>query len=1109
MTKSMSILSRIIIMFLFTITLTIVGGQKVLAAQPTKVGPVVAGQIVGGKTYFPIKTAGNYKAFCTSGINVDVPSGRTCTLITNGQWSEGAQAGVAAIIEEYNNGKISGKYNSYWYAEMAINSYIRPGSMIVRAENGEQDSIVKSLVAKAKEAEKKASAKFTLTTSNNELTFTKSGDNYVSNKITVSGTYIYSFNVTVSGTNNVKVINKTSNSFQVSFPASNLEVGKTINVTAKVTAKKSYKTAKNYSCGSGVQNITINYLETATATATATISGKITRKGNALEITKVDPYNNKNVAGATLVLKNSSGKQVATWVTTTSAKKFTNLAAGTYTLIETKAPEGYKKSYLAQTITIKEDGKTVKVTFDNYPETGVKIQKVDAVTGKNIAGAKLQVKNAKGTVVKTITSEAKAIELNLDAGDYTLTEIEAPKGYKLTSEPVKFTVSEKGEIATVRVKNYPETGVKIQKVDGITGKTVAGAKLQVKNAKGTVVKTITSETKPTELKIDAGDYTLTEVEAPKGYKITSEPVKFTVNTNGEIATVTMKNYPNTGAKISKVDVTNSKELPGATLVIKDASGKEIKRWVSTTEPTYFELDPGKYTLTETIAPQGYKLSKETIEFEVKNDGTIDTVTMKNAPITGAQISKVNVTNGKELPGATLVIKDSKGKEIKSWVSTTEPTYFELDPGKYTLTETIAPKGFKLSTETIEFEVKEDGTTTQVKMENEPLGSAKISKQDITNKQELPGATLVVKDANGKEIIKWVSSYEPKYIELAAGKYTLTETIAPKGYKLSTETIEFEVKNDGSVTPVVMYNEPNKTGANISKQDITNKQELPGATLVIKDASGKEIKKWVSTNEPTYFDLTPGKYTLTETIAPKGYKLSTETIEFEVKEDGTITKVVMYNEPVTTGARISKQDITNKQELPGATLVVKDANGNEVASWVSTSEPHYIELTPGSYTLTETIAPAGYKLSTETISFEVASDGTITPVVMYNEPNKTGIRISKQDITTKEELPGATLVIKDLSGNEIARWVSTSEPRYIELEPGEYMLTEIEAPNGYDLSYEVVRFTVDSEGNTASDVVMYNSKTPVTADRNLLLTTMGFIGAAIIGAVAIKKLKHQM
>ena len=571
----------------------------------------------------------------------------------------------------------------------------------------------------------------------------------------------------------------------------------------------------------------------------------------------------------------------------------------------------------------------------------------------------------------------------------------------------------------------------------------------------------------------------------------------------------MKNYPKTGAKISKVDATNNKELPGATLVIKDASGKEIKKWVSTNEPTYFELDPGKYTLTETISPKGFKLSTETISFEVKEDGTVTPVTMKNYPITGAEISKTDITNGKELPGATLVIKDAKGKEIKKWVSTNEPTYFELDPGKYTLTETIAPEGFVLSKETISFEVKEDGTTTKVTMTNEPYGSVKISKQDITNKQELPGATLVVKDASGKEVIKWVSSYEPKYIELEPGKYTLTETISPKGFKLSTETIEFEVKNDGTTTQVVMYNEPNKTGVNISKQDITNKQELPGATLVIKDATGKEIKKWVSTTKPTYFDLTPGKYTLTETIAPKGFKLSTETIEFEVKENGSIETVIMYNEPVSTGARISKQDITNKQELPGATLVVKDANGNEVESWVSTNEPRYIELTPGSYTLTETIAPVGFKLSTETISFEVKEDGTITPVVMYNEPNKTGVRISKQDITTKQELPGATLVVKDVNGNEIARWVSTSEPRYIELEPGEYMLTEIEAPNGYDLSYEVVRFTVDSEGNTTGDVVMYNSKTPVTADKNLLLTTMGFIGALIIGAVAIKKIKHQM
>lgn len=389
-------------------------------------------------------------------------------------------------------------------------------------------------------------------------------------------------------------------------------------------------------------------------------------------------------------------------------------------------------------------------------------------------------------------------------------------------------------------------------------------------------------------------------------------------------------------------------------------------------------------------------------------------------------------------------------------------------------------------------------------------SVKISKQDITNKKELPGATLVVKDSKGKEVDKWVSTTEPHYIKnLEPGKYTLNETIAPEGYKLSTETIEFEVKADGKTTSVVMYNEPSKGKAKISKQDITNKEELPGATLVIKDSKGNEIEKWVSTDKPHYVELDPGKYTLSETIAPEGYELTTETIEFEVKADGKTTSVVMYNKPKTTGARISKQDITNKEELPGATLVIKDSKGKEIEKWVSTTEPHFVELKPGKYTLSETIAPEGYKLTTETIEFEVKKDGTITHVIMYNEPSTGVVKISKQDITTKEELPGATLIIKDANGNEVDRWVSTTEPHYVQLKPGEYTLTEVTAPDGYDLSYEVVRFTVNEDGTTNGDVIMYNSKTPNTSDRNMLLIIVGFIGTGVASVFAIKKLKHQM
>ena len=180
----------------------------------------------------------------------------------------------------------------------------------------------------------------------------------------------------------------------------------------------------------------------------------------------------------------------------------------------------------------------------------------------------------------------------------------------------------------------------------------------------------------------------------------------------------------------------------------------------------------------------------------------------------------------------------------------------------------------------------------------------ISKIDATTSKELPGAHLVVKDANGKVVEEWTSTEEVHVIKgLKPGKYTLTETIAPEGYVLSTETITFEVKSDGTVTKVVMKNylEDKPVPVSISKRDITTGEELPGAHLELKDETGEVIYAWVSTNEPFIIKdgLKPGKYTLSETIAPEGYELSTETVTFVVKEDGTVDgEIIMYNKPET-------------------------------------------------------------------------------------------------------------------------------------------------------------------------------------------------------------------
>ena len=103
----------------------------------------------------------------------------------------------------------------------------------------------------------------------------------------------------------------------------------------------------------------------------------------------------------------------------------------------------------------------------------------------------------------------------------------------------------------------------------------------------------------------------------------------------------------------------------------------------------------------------------------------------------------------------------------------------------------------------------------------------------------------------------------------------------------------------------------------------------------------------------------------------------------------ISKVIMYNEkkPTTGSASISKQDATNSKELPGASLVVKAYDGTVIDEWISTDEPHMIKnLKPGIYTLTETIAPSGYILSSETVTFTIKDDGSVTPVVMKNAPD---------------------------------------------------------------------------------------------------------------------------
>jgi len=339
----------------------------------------------------------------------------------------------------------------------------------------------------------------------------------------------------------------------------------------------------------------------------------------------------------------------------------------------------------------------------------------------------------------------------------------------------------------------------------------------------------------------------------------------------------------------------------------------------------------------------------------------------------------------------------------------------------------------------------------------------------------------------------------------SGKYIIEEIRAPLGYYVNEEPMEVTFTYDGQAVQVLESTCTDKpTEMWVSKRDLISDEELPGATLTIQDMDGNIVESWVSTDTPhrvTGLHL-GDTYTLTETRPADGYALADE-ISFrllqKVDEDGSnlqeaevyyLTEksllfwtwddwkllddatVIMRDD--TIKAEFSKKDLTTMKELPGAELTITDKDGKKIDRWVSTDKPHYIEKLPaGDYTLTEVKAPDGYAFA-ESVPFTVLPTGEVQQFEMRDDVIK--VEISKVDITTNKELPGAELTITDKDGEEIDRWVSSDKPHYIEKLPaGEYTLTEITAPDGYDIA-ESIRFTVLPTGEVQT-VVMKDARTP--------------------------------
>ena len=372
----------------------------------------------------------------------------------------------------------------------------------------------------------------------------------------------------------------------------------------------------------------------------------------------------------------------------------------------------------------------------------VKLAKVNT-NGDYVANAKLRYYD-KDTNANPVdfTTTTDATEVEFMAGDYCLKEIAQPSGYIKNSSEVCFTVNINGNVynygsdeplespVVIKITNDINE-ININKVDE-KGLSLTGAKLalyKVKSSSNDEEDTtsvqigddwVSSTTAKNFSQLAPGWYLIVEKETPKGY-VSTNPVYFRVRDDGKIVdgstskVITSINVKNakTVTNIHKTDITGTNEIPGAYLRVLDSAGNVVgEPWISTDKPHEISyLGAGlTYRLEETIAPPGYALTSF-IEFTVNEDGSVTEVTMKNDVIR-LIISKQDITNGKELSGAHLVIRKENGDIYTDWDSSDEEKVIEMIPaGKYTLEETTSPDGYMLNTEIITFIVKEDGTIT--------------------------------------------------------------------------------------------------------------------------------------------------------------------------------------------------------------------------------------------------------------------------------------------------------------------------------------------------------------------------------------------------------------
>lgn len=930
------------------------------------------------------------------------------------------------------------------------------------------------------------------------------------------------------------------------------------------------------------KNVPVRYVVPADQTATLTADATTTKtfknilKKFAVEVTKQDSETSSaqgdgTLSGAVYGIYRD-GTLVDTYTTDGSGYfKTKEYVCGNYTVQEISPSEGYLLDETvypvgaeAENYTIEHNPISMIVTEDVIKGNIAMIKHSDDGSTQietPEVGAEFEV------YLKSSGSYANAVEterdyLTCDENGFAQTKdmpygiytVHQTKGWEGTEfmEDFDVIISADGQTYRYIINNEKfESYIKIVKVDSETGKTIPyeGAGFEIYDSNGQKISMTFAYPTPTTIDtfytnsegylitpevLPYGEYLLVEVQAPYGYALDSTPVSFTVSADNA-------------------------EKENALTVIKVRKENTAQKGKISVQKT------GDIFTSVNMASSAY--TDENGELVVNS--TTYTPVFANGNLSGAVFQVIAAEDIVTLDGTV----HANAGDVVAEITTDENGYAETDLlylGKYEIKEVQAPYGYVRNSESQFVELTYAGQeiavldTVNASFVND-YQSVEISLSKVMENDELFGignnneylsvrfglfAAEDIQAADGTVIpadgllseVSLDENMTAKFdVQIPFGRYYVQEIATDEHYVLNGEKylVNFEYMGQDIRTVDIdcgQFVNLLKRGR-IEGHKVDDKSEpLENAVFGLFTADCVKFSRdtavmTAASDENGYFvfdEIPYGEYIIHEIETPTGYIFSDESYPVTVSEDGDVVEITAVNKPITI--EISKVNVYG-EELIGAEMQLIDSEDNVVDEWVSDGTNHVVsKLGAGEYVLKEIAAPDGYVIAAD-IKFSVDVYGNVTvenvdskavsdngdPLITMVD-DTTKVQISKQDITTGEELPGATLQIIDEDGNVVEEWVSTNEPHMIEgklIASKEYTLKEIIAPEGYEIANEI-KFTVNEDGSV-TEVVMYDelipkTTTPYTGDNHNDFAAFAMLGAAsvILAALIITKKgkKHE-